>query len=329
MSISERALAVVHSAPSLARYDAACKALADARSVDEVKDVRDKSEAMRAYARQAKNKQLEIDAAEIRIRAERRIGELMEAQRDGVGFAKPGPKEIGSDDDPNYRPALADVGIDKHLADRARKLAAVPKEEFDGMVGEWRERVEQENERVTINLLKAGERHVRGTFGSGDNEWYTPEEYLNAARDVLGAIDLDPASSAAAQKAVGAKRFFSEKQDGLKQEWRGRVWLNPPYAQPLISEFVSKMVAERRAENVSAAIMLTHNYTDTAWFHEAASLADAICFTRGRVKFIDENGEEAAPTQGQAFFYFGDDVPKFADRFASVGFVVTPHKTEK
>lgn len=328
MSISERALAVVHSVPSLARYDAACKALADARSVDEVKDVRDKSEAMRAYARQAKNKQLEIDAAEIRIRAERRIGELMEAQRE-AGQMHRGGGDHRVAEKPGAPITLSEAGIDKNLADRARKLAAVPKEEFDGMVGEWRERVEQENERVTINLLKAGERHVRGTFGSGDNEWYTPEEYLDAARDVLGAIDLDPASSAAAQKAVGAKRFFSEKQDGLKQEWRGRVWLNPPYAQPLISEFVSKMVAERRAENVSAAIMLTHNYTDTAWFHEAASLADAICFTRGRVKFIDENGEEAAPTQGQAFFYFGDDVPKFADRFASVGFVVTPHKTEK
>jgi len=69
-------------AGSLQRYDAACRALAEAKSVDEVKDIRNQAEAMRAYAKQAKNKQLEIDASEVRFRAERRIGELMAAQRE-------------------------------------------------------------------------------------------------------------------------------------------------------------------------------------------------------------------------------------------------------
>ena len=53
-------------------------------------------------------------------------------------------------------------------------------------------------------------------------------------------------------------------------------------------------------------------------------MADAICFTRGRVKFIDAKGSEAAPTQGQAFFYFGDNVEGFASRFQSIGFIVEP-----
>ena len=75
-----------------------------------------------------------------------------------------------------------------------------------------------------------------------------------------------------------------------------------PYAQPLIAQFVSKMCAERKAGRVTAAIMLTHNYTDTAWFQGAMTAADAICFTRGRVKFYELDGEIAAPTQGQAFF---------------------------
>jgi hypothetical protein len=56
---------------------------------DEAKDIRDKAEAMRAYARQAKNKDLEVDAAEIRIRAERRLGELIRAQKtEGPGLNK-------------------------------------------------------------------------------------------------------------------------------------------------------------------------------------------------------------------------------------------------
>ncbi len=75
---------------------------------------------------ETKNKQLEVDAAEIRIRAERRLGELIKAQKETVGLAKPGPKpEIGSAEEPNYQPTLAEAGIDKKLSSRAQKMAAV------------------------------------------------------------------------------------------------------------------------------------------------------------------------------------------------------------
>lgn len=166
------------------------------------------------------------------------------------------------------------------------------------------------------------DKNVRGTKGTGENEWYTPEKHIELARRVLGEIDLDPASSEIAQRTVRAGKFFDADKDGLAQDWFGRVWLNPPYAQPLISEFVSKMVEERCANNVSAAIMLTHNYTDTSWFHQAAEIADAICFTRGRIKFVDQGGNECAPTQGQAFFYFGDNSELFSATFLEAGFVV-------
>lgn len=145
----------------LVKYDAACRAVAEAASIDEAKDFRDKSEAMRAYAKQAKNKQLEVQAAEIRIRAERRIGELMAAQRDSGALSEGGrpSHKTGSQTDPvSAAPTLAEVGIDKHLADRARKYAAIPEGEFNGIVSEWKGRVEKENERVTVNLLAAGDR---------------------------------------------------------------------------------------------------------------------------------------------------------------------------
>jgi phage N-6-adenine-methyltransferase len=169
---------------------------------------------------------------------------------------------------------------------------------------------------------------IRGTTGTGENEWFTPAEYVALARSVLGGIDLDPASSDKAQEIIDADRYFTKADDGLKQEWRGRVWLNPPYAQPLIADFVSKMVSERKAGRVTAGVMLTHNYTDTSWFHEAAAIADSICFTRGRIKFYEPDGEIAAPTQGQAFFYFGSKTARFASVFADIGFVALPWRNQ-
>lgn len=152
---------------ALTKYEAACAALQAAKATDEVLCMRDKAEAMRAYAHQAKNKELEIDAAEIRLRAERRLGELISEQKRTVGL-NPGTRTSGggvgaggSMMAPPAIPTLSDVGIDKKLSSRARKLAAIPEPEFEGMLGDWREKVAQEGERVTTRLLNAGEKHQR------------------------------------------------------------------------------------------------------------------------------------------------------------------------
>jgi phage N-6-adenine-methyltransferase len=163
------------------------------------------------------------------------------------------------------------------------------------------------------------------TLGTGEYEGYTPPKYIELARTVLGGIDLDPASSEKAQETVRAAQYFTAADEGLRHEWRGRVWLNPPYAQPLIGQFVTKMVEERSAGNVTAGIMLTHNYTDTSWFHEASEIADAACFTRGRIAFLDSDGAPClSPAQGQTFFYFGDHKEAFAAKFLEIGTIWTP-----
>ena len=109
-----------------------------AASVEEVKKVLDQWAGLAAYARAAKEKQLEADAAEIKMRAERRLGEMMRAQKETVGFHKGGRPKTGSVGDPVSEPkgTLAEAGIDKHLADSARKEAAKSKEQFEDDVAE-------------------------------------------------------------------------------------------------------------------------------------------------------------------------------------------------
>lgn len=160
-------------------------------------------------------------AAEIRIRAERRLGEMMAAQRDAGMMAQGGQpyQSTGSVSDPVGAPTLADAGIDKHLADRARKYAAIPEAEFNDNVTDWRGRVERENERVTVSLDTAASRHIYVAANSGNNEWYTPPEFVEAARSVLGKIDFDPASSAAANETVRAEAYMTADDDALTQPW--------------------------------------------------------------------------------------------------------------
>lgn len=140
----------------LIKYEAARHALAVCKNLDEVKDWADKAAAMQAYGRMAKDTALEADAAEIRIRAERRLGELLIAQKAGPGLAKPGVK-INSVENDDRIPTLAEVGISKDLSSRAQKIAAVPEAEFEQQVGDWRERIEQDGARVTAKLEATGE----------------------------------------------------------------------------------------------------------------------------------------------------------------------------
>ena len=128
----------------LARYDAACRALAEARSVDEVKDIRDQAIAMAAYARQAKNRDLEADAVEIRMRATRRLDQLRQAQKETVGLnqgAVPGKTGLRGNPVLDPRPTLASQGIDKNLAHQARVLGALSDEKFEALIIDARDKV--------------------------------------------------------------------------------------------------------------------------------------------------------------------------------------------
>jgi hypothetical protein len=141
---------------NLVKYDAACRALAEAKSVDEVKGIHNEAAALAAYARQAKNKDLEANAMKIRMRAERRIGELIKSQSETVGLSKGGrPPKTGLSENPVSKATLKETGIDKNLAHRARSAAAVPEEKFDEIIEESATRLKSEVARTNTKIAKA------------------------------------------------------------------------------------------------------------------------------------------------------------------------------
>ncbi|UCD59139.1 MAG: hypothetical protein JSV16_08635, partial [Candidatus Hydrogenedentota bacterium] len=194
-------------------------------------------------------------------------------------------------------------------------------EKYRDAVSEYNDDAEYPAEMGIAHFLAfADTDHVLATKHNNDmSEWYTPKEYVDRVRQVLGDIDLDPASCAFAQKTVKAKCYYDKKQDGREQPWTGRVFLNPPYKTPLVSQFVNRLVDMVGSGDVTAAVLLTNNNTDTDWWQRAAGDAEAVCLTDGRIGFNDEHGETSAPTNGQSFCYYGKAADRFLKVFADVG----------
>jgi ParB family chromosome partitioning protein len=168
-------------------------------------------------------------------------------------------------------------------------------------------------------IVEEVKKHVHVAQNSGENEWYTPPQFIESARLVMGSIDTDPASNPIANATVKATRFFTKDEDGLQQKWEGNVWMNPPYAQPLMSQFAEAISEKFESGEIEQAIILVNNATETQWFQRMASVASAVCFPKSRVKFLDPNGKPGAPLQGQAIIYMGDSKRVFRDEFRKYG----------
>lgn len=128
------------------------------------------------------------------------------------------------------------------------------------------------------------------------DEWYTPLEVVQA----LGRFDLDPC---AAPGHNTADHLYTKEDDGLSREWFGRVWLNPPYSQPLIKQFVAKL-----AEHGNGIALLFNNCDNVMFFDTIFPEATAIKFLRKRIRFIRPDGSQGdRPSRGSVLVAFGEE----------------------
>ena len=197
-----------------------------------------------------------------------------------------------------WLPFLAVAGIDDRTARRWMQYGEMTKSDLMSDLPS------------ITKLLAPATPHV--SQATGDPEWYTPPWVVDAAREVLGRrIDIDPASSEAAQETVKADRWLSAEQDALnpETEWlpegtRGTCWVNPPYDAQRIAAFAARLQAELASEAIGRALWLSNNAADTRWARDLLQCCSCFALLHGRVKFYKPGQDKAAPLQGQMLIGF-------------------------
>jgi protein gp37 len=140
---------------ALTQFPLAQRNLAEARTINEVQEIIGYYEGIKRAAEKLGNREAKIEAAEFIIRAQRKLGQMMEAARKAGALAKGGGDQrsdhrgVKSPGDP---PTLADQGVDKDLAKSARKLSKLSDEEFDEGLAEWHQSINGGGGRITTTL---------------------------------------------------------------------------------------------------------------------------------------------------------------------------------
>ena len=115
----------------------------------------------------------------------------------------------------------------------------------------------------------------QGMFTSTTDQWATPQDFYDKLNEEFGfTVDV-----CALPENAKCNVYFTPEIDGLKQDWLGVCWCNPPYGRG-IGEWIKKA-----SQSEATVVCLVPARTDTAWWHDYAMKADDIRFIRGRLKF--------------------------------------------
>jgi len=289
----------------LVKLDTARFALSEAKTIQETKQILDVATASEILAkRQQLGDEAIKYATSIKVEALAQLGRMLKETPRATG-GQPYQNPTGNKQEPVETPTLADMGLDKRTSKLAQDISNLPEKQIEAVKD------------GVISLSRAvSNNHV----SDGSFDWYTPVEVIESAREVMWNIDTDPASSDIAQKKIQADKYFTRETNGLDKNWTGNVWLNPPYSMPEIKLFIDKLLSEYESGNISQAIVLTNNSTDTQWFHSLSKFP--FCLTKGRLSFWNSKGETLAARQGQVLFYLGNNTNKFIENFKQYGAIV-------
>lgn len=160
---------------------------------------------------------------------------------------------------------------------------------------------------------------------SGEAEYYTPVEIVEAARRVMGGIDLDPASSEAANQFVKATHVYTIKEDGLKQPWHGRVWMNHPFGLVQNPKWINYLEREYREVRTTEACCITYACTSERWFQPLAKRPQCYLTPRTNYRLPDGTIKKGV-SKGSVVTYYGENVEAFAREYRSFGVVKVEFK---
>lgn len=161
---------------------------------------------------------------------------------------------------------------------------------------------------------------------SESNEWYTPGNIIEAARKVMGHIDIDPASCVLANQLVKSKKYYDITQNGFTKEWHGNLWLNPPFGKKSkyngvigASDWILKAHDQYKKLNVSQACILARGDSKGV----KLLTANYIFCECDRINFIDSGGIIGQrPVPGTKIFYLGENEDYFAYNFKRFGTIL-------
>lgn len=292
---------------TLVHFSRARAELAKATQIDEVKEIRDKAEALRAYLKQqGESLETQNQCAEITIRAERRAGELL-LENPPQGERKGRPKKVSCDSTPFV--TLENLGLTRDQSSQWQKIGAMEEPHFEAYLTETKGARKELTTAGTLRAAKGLNLH----FSSDNIECYTPADIVSRAQAAMGRIDLDPCSNSRDEPNIPAEHHFTEEDDGLSRGWDGRVYMNPPYGR-VLPAWVKHLCGEYDARRTIEAIALVPSRTDTLWFRALREYPR--CFIWGRLKFVGQ--ENSAPFPSMVV-YLGDGLDRFCKAFSDIG----------
>lgn len=137
-------------------------------------------------------------------------------------------------------------------------------------------------------MIRVRNINTKAMFSSKRDDWETPIEFFKKYDDIYH-FDLDVCAN---KKNHKCKNYFTKEIDGLKQDWTGTCWMNPPYGREII-KWIEK--AYNSSQNGATVVCLVPARTDTRWWHEYA-MKGSIEFIRGRIKFVGAKASAPFPS---------------------------------